>query len=436
MKKELDFLNNNILNNTSAVIACSGGPDSMCLLYLLNSLKIEKNLQLICAHVNHKIRQESEKEAQMVQKYCKENGIIFELLEINEYKKERFSEADARKKRYIFFNEVITKYHAKYLLTAHHGDDLIETILMRITRGSNLSGYVGIKQINDNGSYILLRPLLTTNKENILKYNNQNNIKYSIDKSNEDIRYTRNRYRKEILPFLKKENTNVHLKYLKFSEELINYDSFVNEYIKKQNIIVDNNIVINKILKENEFIKKKSIELLIKEIQKKDNLQISDKNSEDILKLINKPNKIIDLNNGYKCVNESGLLKIVKYKNVNFTETILDKDVKYGDFNFLFNSDVGNNSNYIIYLNSKEIYLPLKIRSKKSGDKIEVKNLNGHKKISDIFIEKKIPKYKRNNYPIVVDSKNNILWIPGLKKSKFSKDKSEKYDIIIKCEAR
>ena len=436
MKKELDFLNNNILNNTSAVIACSGGPDSMCLLYLLNSLKIEKNLQLICAHVNHKIRQESEKEAQMVQKYCKENDIIFELLEINEYKKERFSEADARKKRYIFFNEVITKYHAKYLLTAHHGDDLIETILMRITRGSNLSGYVGIKQINDNGSYILLRPLLTTNKENILKYNNQNNIKYSIDKSNEDIRYTRNRYRKEILPFLKKENTNVHLKYLKFSEELINYDSFVNEYIKKQNIIVDNNIVINKILKENEFIKKKSIELLIKEIQKKDNLQISDKNSEDILKLINKPNKIIDLNNGYKCVNESGLLKIVKYKNVNFTETILDKDVKYGDFNFLFNSDVGNNSNYIIYLNSKEIYLPLKIRSKKSGDKIEVKNLNGHKKISDIFIEKKIPKYKRNNYPIVVDSKNNILWIPGLKKSKFSKDKSEKYDIIIKCEAR
>ena len=183
MKKELDFLNNNILNNTSAVIACSGGPDSMCLLYLLNSLKIEKNLQLICAHVNHKIRQESEKEAQMVQKYCKENGIIFELLEINEYKKERFSEEDARKKRYIFFNEVITKYHAKYLLTAHHGDDLIETILMRITRGSNLSGYVGIKQINDNGSYILLRPLLTTNKENILSLlqnSNQDNIKYSL----------------------------------------------------------------------------------------------------------------------------------------------------------------------------------------------------------------------------------------------------------------
>ena len=70
------------------------------------------------------------------------------------------------------------------------------------------------------------------------------------------------------------------------------------------------------------------------------------------------------------------------------------------------------------------------------GTKIEVKNLNGHKKISDIFIEKKIPKYKRNNYPIVVDSKNNILWIPGLKKSKFSKEKTEKYDIIIKCEAR
>ena len=90
----------------------------------------------------------------------------------------------------------------------------------------------------------------------------------------------------------------------------------------------------------------------------------------------------------------------------------------------------------IEYLNSSEISLPLKIRSVKAGDKMQVKNLNGNKKISDIFIDEKVPKAKRSTYPIVVDAKNTVLWVPNLKKSQFSKDKSEKYDIIIRCKAR
>ena len=96
----------------------------------------------------------------------------------------------------------------------------------------------------------------------------------------------------------------------------------------------------------------------------------------------------------------------------------------------------GNNSNNCIYLNSSEIDLPLKLRMVNSGDRIKVKNLNGTKKVNDVFIDSKIPKYKRNNYPILVDNKNEILWIPNVKKSQFAKDKSEKYDIIIRCEAR
>ena len=65
-----------------------------------------------------------------------------------------------------------------------------------------------------------------------------------------------------------------------------------------------------------------------------------------------------------------------------------------------------------------------------------IKNLNGSKKISDIFIDSKLPKEERINYPILVDASDTIIWLPGLKKSQFAKDKSEKYDIIIKCEAR
>ena len=169
MNRELEFLNNNTSDNTSVVVACSGGPDSMCLLSLVDKLKTTKNITVICAHVNHKLRTESEKEAELVHRYCQENNIIFELLEITDYLNGAFSEEDARKRRYEFFKQMVTKYKAKYLLTAHHGDDLIETVLMRMTRGSNLSGYAGIRQVNTNESYQILRPLLTTTKEAILK---------------------------------------------------------------------------------------------------------------------------------------------------------------------------------------------------------------------------------------------------------------------------
>lgn len=436
MKTETKFLEDNIKNNSTIVVACSGGPDSMCLIDLLVRIKKEKNLNVICAHVNHKLREESDNEALMVERYCKKNKIIFELLEINEYKTTKFNEEDARKRRYKFFESLIQKYNAKYLLTAHHGDDLIETILMRIVRGSNLSGYVGIKKINKNKNYTILRPLLTTTKENIISYNKNNNIEYVIDRSNESMKYTRNRYRKKILPFLKEESKDVHLKFLKFSEELNSYQQFVDEYIKEKELIENNMIVINKIINESNFIKRKALEFIIKEIQTKYIFEISDNQIKEILKIINKNNKSIDLKNGFKCVSEYGLIKIIKEDSKKIDTKILDKDLCVDNFSFYFLKESSSNDNWTIRLSTNEIKLPLYIRAKENKDKLLVKNLNGSKKVNEIFNENKIPRAKRDSYPVIIDSDNNIIWIPGLKKSKFCKDKNEKYDIIIKCEAR
>ena len=436
MKTETKFLEDNIKKNSTIVVACSGGPDSMCLIDLLVRIKKEKNLNVICAHVNHKLREESDNEALMVERYCKKNKIIFELLEINEYKTTKFNEEDARKRRYKFFESLIQKYNAKYLLTAHHGDDLIETILMRIVRGSNLSGYVGIKKINKNKNYTILRPLLTTTKENIISYNKNNNIEYVIDRSNESMKYTRNRYRKKILPFLKEESKDVHLKFLKFSEELNSYQQFVDEYIKEKELIENNMIVINKIINESNFIKRKALEFIIKEIQTKYIFEISDNQIKEILKIINKNNKSIDLKNGFKCVSEYGLIKIIKEDSKKIDTKILDKDFCVDNFSFYFLKESSSNDNWTIRLSTNEINLPLYIRAKENKDKLLVKNLNGSKKVNEIFNENKIPRAKRDSYPVIIDSDNNIIWIPGLKKSKFCKDKNEKYDIIIKCEAR
>ena len=434
MKRELEFLEENITDNSKVIIACSGGPDSMCLLNLLIRLKTKKNLELIVAHVNHKLRSVSDDEAKMVEDYAKKNKVTFELQELD-YQNAKFSEDDAHRKRYKFFKSLIKKYKANYLVTAHHGDDLIETILMRIARGSNLNGYIGIKRITQNEDYVTLRPLLSTTKDEIIKYNESENIPYVIDESNDSLKYTRNRYRKNVLPFLKNEDEYIHLKYLKFSEELEEYDNFVNNYIKEKDFIVDNQIVINKITNESEFIKRKTIELIVKNIQLNDYFNISDKQMNELLKLIYNSNKSIDLNNNYIGINEYGYLKIIKKQNNEYQEIILDKDLEFLGFNFYYNCDNGNSSNNCIYLNSSEVTLPLKLRTRCDGDKMQVLNL-GTKKVSDIFIDNKINKEIRDNFPILVDAKNNIIWLPSLKKSQFCKDKSEKYDIIIKCEAR
>lgn len=434
MKRELEFLEENITDNSEVIIACSGGPDSMCLLNLLIKLRNKKNLELIVAHVNHKLRSASDDEAKMVEEYAKKNNVTFELQELD-YQNTKFSEDDAHRKRYKFFKSLIKKYKAYYLITAHHGDDLIETILMRIARGSNLNGYIGIKRVTQNEDYVTLRPLLSTTKDEIIKYNESENIPYVIDESNDSLKYTRNRYRKNVLPFLKNEDEYIHLKYLKFSEELEEYDNFVNNYIKEKEYILNNQLVINKIITESEFIKRKTIELIVKSIQLNDYFNISDKQMNELLKLIYNSNKSIDLNNNYIGINEYGYLKIIKKPNKEYQEIILDKDLEFLGFNFYYNCDNGNSSNNCIYLNSSEVTLPLKLRTRCNGDKMQVLNL-GTKKINDIFIDNKINKELRSNYPILVDAKNNIIWLPSLKKSQFCKDKSEKYDIIIKCEAR
>ena len=219
MKRVLLYLNSLLKENDTIIVATSGGPDSMCLLHLMCELKSKLNLKIIVAHVNHKLRAESEEEALFVKEVSDKYNLIYEYMEILEYNDDNL-ENDARTKRYEFFNKLVKKYHANYLMTAHHGDDLMETILMRLTRGSSLKGYSGFKKEFAYEDYTIVRPLITETKKDIQNYMDEHGYKYYIDQSNFSENYTRNRYRMKVLPFLKNEDPLVHRKFLKFSEEL------------------------------------------------------------------------------------------------------------------------------------------------------------------------------------------------------------------------
>ena len=176
MDNVLKVIKNLNIRDEYVILACSYGPDSMVLLDIL----IKENINVVVAHVNHKLRKESEEEKLLLEKYCKDNNLIFELFEIDNYPKGNF-EMNARNLRYDFFEKILKKYNSKYLFTAHHGDDLVETVLMRLTRGSSFKGYAGFNILSKKRDYRLVRPLIYLTKENILDYANNNNISYAID---------------------------------------------------------------------------------------------------------------------------------------------------------------------------------------------------------------------------------------------------------------
>lgn len=436
MKESIDFIKNYVKEDDYVVCATSGGVDSMTLLYLLTIVREKIKINIVCAHINHNLREESYEEFSFVKNYCKKNNIIFEG-KIFEKNISGNLESEFRKRRYKFFDDIVNKYNAKYLLTAHHADDLIETILMRIVRGSAIKGYSGFEKITKRKDYDILRPLIFYTKQDIYSYTQENHIEYREDKTNESDNYTRNRYRKYILPKLKDENKNVHKKFLKFSEELNDANNFINKYVdnllKKyyKNFILDITYLVN----EDDYILKKVIYKMLYNIYTNNINQINDQNINNIIKIIKskKPNLSINLKNN--------IIAVKKYNNLEIKMNIEKQDykveikstvkTKIGNIKYVKSSNMTNN--YICYLNSNDIKLPLYVRNRKNGDFIEVLGLSGKKKIKDIFIDSKINKEDRDDYPLVVDSNDTILWVPGIKKSKYDRLKDKKYDIILWC---
>lgn len=413
------------------IVGCSSGPDSMCLLDILYN----NNYKVVCAHINHNIRKESLKEFQFLEDYCHKKNIIFEGLQLKKEKNK--NENYYRKKRYDFYKKLADKYNSKYILTAHHGDDLIETILMRISRGSNLKGYIGFSNVFYEKNYILIKPLIYYNKDEIVDYDKKHNIPYFNDITNKDDKYTRNRYRNYVLPFLKKENPNVHKKYLKFSEELNNARKYIYSVAlkEKENNYFNNTIDLTKFNNLDDYIKQCELEIIFAEIYGDDINNVSDKHIMNILDLL-KNNKNFSLNLPKKIIvnREYNLLRIKYINNQENKYKILLEEynsINNGDVIEIIN-DSPETSNYITRLNSKEINMPLFIRTVNKADTICVKNMTHNKKVARIFIDEKLPKSERETYPIVVDSNDNVIWIPGLKKSKFDNEKNKKYDIILK----
>lgn len=399
---------NLIEKNETIVVGVSGGIDSMVLLNVLYKL----GYNLVIAHVNHNVRVESKDELIFVKEYAKERNIPFESIVLEKISGVNFQDK-ARKLRYDFFFDVARKYKANKIATAHHLDDLLETILMRISRGSNLYGYGGIKPIIHYGFASIIRPLLCVTRRDIKEYQEKNNIPFMEDNSNSKDKYTRNRYRHNVVPILVEENPTIYQNILKYSKQV--YLSF--EYIRKQsiNLYNKNNGELNneEFMNLDDCIKYDYISYILEQ----NNINCSYNKINLIKKMIlsDKPNDSVDVSKDYMFVknySSSSLKKITEQKDYEFILN-LDEEVTLPDGSIVkISRNIKNNEEIFLKLCYNTIVLPLKVRNKRDGDYFNFKF--GKKKIKDLFIDMKIPMDVRKKVPIILDMNDNILGIPGI----------------------
>ena len=181
----LDFIAK--YKQSKVAVGVSGGVDSMCLLYWLHNVKMD----VVCLHVNHRLRPEADIETEYVKSVCEKLNIPVHIFYWNDEKPENGLEAAARQARYKMMTDFCYENNIEYLLTAHQSDDQIETFLMNLSRGSGLFGLAGMMAESERDGIKILRPLLNVPRSEIKKYCEDNNIKYFVDSMNTDEHYTR-----------------------------------------------------------------------------------------------------------------------------------------------------------------------------------------------------------------------------------------------------
>ncbi len=441
---------NELIKSGSRVIAAiSGGPDSMAMLTILHNLTDKLNITLGAAHLNHGIRPESKEEQTLVTKYCVKLNIPLVTASKDvpaaAVRKGKGLEETARILRYEFLEQSAAEFKAPLVALGHNLDDQVETILHHIIRGSGLRGLMGIPTRRD----IFIRPVICCKGEDLVRFLKNREIRYATDKSNLENRYLRNRIRNKLLPILKSEfNPAIDKALIRLGDNISEVWETISSRIEKilEEHGEDNcvNIPLDKLDRLSDF----EIYLLVDTALKRrfGIFQDIEKCHFDSVKALlhtGQPGKSINFPHGITIWLEQRSLRLIKYSRNppgNPPEATLPATgiYKLPSWNLSVKIEQLPYTEDLPLLSSEdEVYLssiafPIKIRGRKSGDRIRPFGMKGNKKLSDIMIDKKIPLHKRNQIPVFEDKKG-IIWVPGVATDEKTRiAKKEKQIIRIK----
>ena len=420
-------------------IGLSGGVDSIALFHLLVTKYKESYKELVAFHINHGLREQSYEEAEFVENFVKNYNVKFYKKELNMKDLVRDSHTSeemlARKLRYDAFEEMSLLERGVKLITAHHKNDQVENILMRLLSGRSMDYNLMIEEKTTIGELTVYRPLLNVLKADLEQYADKNYLKYYVDSTNFDTDYTRNNIRHNIVPLLNDVNAASF-------DNLINFSSYyqnINTELKHKVLEAKNNYMISleedkveldkeKLLKDT----KEEIYFLLRDILA-NNFGIFDVKQRALFTIIEdlknrNNNKSYDLKNNLKIISEYNSIYVHKIEKKCYNDKIeliidevdINKVYTFHQSNFLITT---TNSSSEVGFNKED--LPLIVTTKRDGDRIQRGKVS--KKLSRLFIDEKIPKELRDKLP-VIRNKDGVLGVLGIN-TKVNKNK--KYDYYI-----
>lgn len=441
--KVLNYINdeNLIKQGDSLICAVSGGADSVCMLDILVRLREHFSLNLYVAHLNHSLRgKEADNDERFVKGLCEKYSLTFYSKTVNVKelsKKLKVScEEAGRIARYEFFDELREKLNVDKICTAHNKNDNVETVLMRILRGTDITGLSGISPLNDND---VIRPVLCLSRSEIEEYLRCKGLEFVTDSTNAENDFTRNKIRNILIPTIINDYNNGFIDTFSSNIELFKEaDSFIEDYVNNKYIQLTKkedyglNTDVNLLLKENKYIAKRIIKKAIYSISK---LNITNSLCDIIYNSLTKDN-IIAISKDVNVYIKYGKLYFVNEKP---HQSFWHHFAEYGTYyipeinsTFEISEFKGIPKNYdknTLFLPVDEFSLDFTLRSKKDGDKMKLLRC-GTKKISDIFTDEKIPLFSRSNIP-VLEYNNEILWLCGIRSNCLSHKNENKSYIKI-----
>ncbi|MCT2885160.1 tRNA lysidine(34) synthetase TilS [Lentilactobacillus parabuchneri] len=414
------------------VIAVSTGVDSMVLLHLVEHLT-RKRPEIIVAYVDHQLREQSRQESHYIRAYCRDHQLQLQetAWPIEQHPKSGV-EAAARAFRYDWFNQLLRKYQANVLLTAHHGDDLAETVLMKWVRGGQLNALSGIQESRQFRGATMVRPLLSFSKQELYDFAVAADIRWFEDQTNQELQVERNRIRHQVVPVLKQENPHMLDHVLEYSiqiQETLNVVRELTAPIVDQAVTVTDfsqpTIDLNVLSRYSQSVVRVVLQSILEDrLHFKD---VSQKQLDMLYRLATNPARPqgqLYLEGGWRVVRSYQQLTIVQEDKI-FAEKSkikpdfmvildrwysIDETLKIG----VFRDDQPFLTDRVYHFDLADSDFPLRVRPANANDQIALTN-GGHQRVNRVLINAKIPSIKRNQTSVLVTASGTVLSVLGVK---------------------
>lgn len=412
------------------LVGLSGGPDSVCLLNILNILKSKYKLKVSAAYIDHGLRpQDVPREIEFCKNLCNslETPFYIEAINVREFaEKEKINiQEAARILRYGALDQISMKIKANKLAVAHNADDQAETVLMRLLRGAGPAGLSGIPPVRKK----IIRPLIEIERFDIENFLIEKNIPYILDPSNENIKYLRNRIRQILMPVIKSISPKATHIIAKTAEIIREENDYINTSVTKALMRLmsrktDNRVELfcNPMEVLNIVILRRALRVAIDSVKGLKGIDFD--HIDEIINLIKKgkPGDRLYLPKGIRVIKSYSTLvitaetlkKLSTYlidepKDIFLKENSILLSIKEVRLNEIENLGDGKNTAFV---DADKVKFPLIVRCRQDGDYFYPFGFGKRKKLQDFFVDEKIPRDERDLIP-VIESDGKILFIAG-----------------------